>query len=235
MRERRRCCSAWRTPRALRRPAPPRGALSGPPWPPTPSRSWRRAAAAPRRDEAPRRLQRAAATARGVLQRLGRGRGQRAAARRTHRAGRRARRGARRSFVRGAPAPAGAGPRGAPAPAGAGPRGCETRRTARARARAAARRPRTCARTRRASRAGTRDHRARAGTAPPRVAAQWLKLQAAPAPATSGSASRATRPRSTPARSALCSAALPPPPRTKWTRRVPHPVLIGHAVSLTPY
>ena len=32
--------------------------------------------------------------------------------------------------------------------------------------------------------------------------------------------------------------ALPPPPpssRTKWTRRVPHPVLIGHAASLTPY
>jgi hypothetical protein len=27
----------------------------------------------------------------------------------------------------------------------------------------------------------------------------------------------------------------PPPPRTKWTRRVPHPVLIGHAASLTPY
>jgi len=26
-----------------------------------------------------------------------------------------------------------------------------------------------------------------------------------------------------------------PPPRTKWTRRVPHPVLIGHAASLTPY
>ena len=25
----------------------------------------------------------------------------------------------------------------------------------------------------------------------------------------------------------------PPPPRTKWTRRVPHPVLIGHAASLT--
>ena len=24
----------------------------------------------------------------------------------------------------------------------------------------------------------------------------------------------------------------PPPPRTKWTRRVPHPVLIGHAASL---
>jgi hypothetical protein len=24
-----------------------------------------------------------------------------------------------------------------------------------------------------------------------------------------------------------------PPPRTKWTRRVPHPVLIGHAASLT--
>ena len=27
----------------------------------------------------------------------------------------------------------------------------------------------------------------------------------------------------------------PPPPRTKWTRRVTHPVLIGHAASLTPY
>ena len=26
-----------------------------------------------------------------------------------------------------------------------------------------------------------------------------------------------------------------PPPRTKWTRRVPHPVLIGHAASPTPY
>ena len=28
---------------------------------------------------------------------------------------------------------------------------------------------------------------------------------------------------------------FPPPPRTKWTRRIPHPVLIGHAASLTPY
>ena len=27
----------------------------------------------------------------------------------------------------------------------------------------------------------------------------------------------------------------PPPPRTKWTRCVPHPVLTGHAASLTPY
>ena len=27
----------------------------------------------------------------------------------------------------------------------------------------------------------------------------------------------------------------PPPLRTKWARRVPHPVLIGHAASLTPY
>jgi len=27
----------------------------------------------------------------------------------------------------------------------------------------------------------------------------------------------------------------PSPPRTKWTRRVPYPVLIGHAASLTPY
>ena len=26
-----------------------------------------------------------------------------------------------------------------------------------------------------------------------------------------------------------------PPPRTKWTRRVPHPVLTGHAASLTSY
>jgi hypothetical protein len=26
-----------------------------------------------------------------------------------------------------------------------------------------------------------------------------------------------------------------PPPRTKWTRRVPHSVLIGHAASLNPY
>jgi hypothetical protein len=25
-----------------------------------------------------------------------------------------------------------------------------------------------------------------------------------------------------------------PPPRNEWTRRVPHPVLIGHAASLTP-
>ena len=24
-------------------------------------------------------------------------------------------------------------------------------------------------------------------------------------------------------------------PRTKWTRSIPHPVLIGHAASLTPY
>jgi HEAT repeat protein len=30
-------------------------------------------------------------------------------------------------------------------------------------------------------------------------------------------------------------APAPPSLRTKWTRRVPHPVLIGHAVSLTPY
>jgi hypothetical protein len=26
---------------------------------------------------------------------------------------------------------------------------------------------------------------------------------------------------------------LAPPPRIKWTRRVPHPVIIGHAASLT--
>ena len=32
-----------------------------------------------------------------------------------------------------------------------------------------------------------------------------------------------------------CGILHPPPSRTKWTRRVPHPVLIGHAASLTPY
>ena len=31
------------------------------------------------------------------------------------------------------------------------------------------------------------------------------------------------------------SAPRAPPPRTKWTRRVPHPVLSGYAASLTPY
>jgi len=31
------------------------------------------------------------------------------------------------------------------------------------------------------------------------------------------------------------AAGVASPPRTKWTRRVPHPVLIGHAASLTPY
>ena len=36
-------------------------------------------------------------------------------------------------------------------------------------------------------------------------------------------------------RGADCGAGrcAPPPPRTKWTRRVPHPVLIGHAASLS--
>ena len=34
---------------------------------------------------------------------------------------------------------------------------------------------------------------------------------------------------------ALADPAMVPPPRTKWTRRVPHPVLIGHVASLTPY
>jgi len=33
-------------------------------------------------------------------------------------------------------------------------------------------------------------------------------------------------------RSWTCSCMLPPPLRTNWTRRVPHPVLIGHAASL---
>jgi len=31
----------------------------------------------------------------------------------------------------------------------------------------------------------------------------------------------------------VCPPLPPPPLRTKWTRRVPHPVLIGHAASLT--
>jgi hypothetical protein len=39
-----------------------------------------------------------------------------------------------------------------------------------------------------------------------------------------------------PAAPSTCARPPPPPsPRTKWTRRVPHPVLIGHAASLTPY
>jgi hypothetical protein len=43
-------------------------------------------------------------------------------------------------------------------------------------------------------------------------------------------------PRSLSRFSGLLQDQLPsPPPRTKWTRRVPHPVLIGHAASLTPY
>jgi hypothetical protein len=32
---------------------------------------------------------------------------------------------------------------------------------------------------------------------------------------------------------ARVAAGPPPPPRTQWTRRVPHPVLIGHAASLS--
>ena len=41
------------------------------------------------------------------------------------------------------------------------------------------------------------------------------------------------RPASAP-RPARCQPPPPPHFRTKWTRRVPHPVLIGHAASLTP-
>ena len=33
---------------------------------------------------------------------------------------------------------------------------------------------------------------------------------------------------------AIQARGAPAPPRTKWTRRVPHPVLIGHAASLNP-
>jgi len=51
---------------------------------------------------------------------------------------------------------------------------------------------------------------------------------------------RGTRARSTRCGRRLCRGPLrgarpPPPPRTKWTRRVPRPVLIGHAASLNPY
>ena len=40
-------------------------------------------------------------------------------------------------------------------------------------------------------------------------------------------------PASAPRRGEFVRAAVPPP-RTKWTCRVPPPVLIGHAASLTP-
>ena len=36
-------------------------------------------------------------------------------------------------------------------------------------------------------------------------------------------------------RSGTCACPPPPSPGTKWTRRVPRPVLIGHAASLAPY
>ena len=36
-------------------------------------------------------------------------------------------------------------------------------------------------------------------------------------------------------RARVCRRLPPPSPRTNWTRRVPHPVLFGHAASLTPY
>jgi hypothetical protein len=39
----------------------------------------------------------------------------------------------------------------------------------------------------------------------------------------------------TPQRHAVPPPSPPTSPLTKWTRRVPHPVLIGHAASLTPY
>ena len=38
-----------------------------------------------------------------------------------------------------------------------------------------------------------------------------------------------------PVRQGHALGASSPPPRTKWTRRVLHLVLIGHAASLTPY
>jgi len=47
-------------------------------------------------------------------------------------------------------------------------------------------------------------------------------------------ASTTSEPGLTWTRTPTCSS-RPPPPRTEWIRRVPHPVLIGHAASLTPY
>ena len=62
------------------------------------------------------------------------------------------------------------------------------------------------------------------------------RAPAAPAPARLTRAARPHRCSSgtwqpTPPRAA-CAGSPPPSPRTKWTRRVPHPVLIGHAASL---
>jgi len=60
-------------------------------------------------------------------------------------------------------------------------------------------------------------------------------LQAPPPPVPSAQPSRQTFD------GVACAAPLarnpppPPPSRTKWTRRVPHPVLIGHVASFTPY
>jgi len=53
---------------------------------------------------------------------------------------------------------------------------------------------------------------------------------------TVGALFRARRsPRSKAQRPRRLRPVVPPPPRTKWTRRVPHPVLIGHAASLPPF
>ena len=48
----------------------------------------------------------------------------------------------------------------------------------------------------------------------------------------SGGASGATFAHSASSSPARAGSTLPPPSRTKWTRRVPHPVPIGHAASL---
>ena len=63
-----------------------------------------------------------------------------------------------------------------------------------------------------------------------------LGCELPPAGAAAGAHSRAPpkRAREQPA-DAQRAGTTPPPSRTKWTRRVPHPVLIGHAASLTPY
>ena len=68
---------------------------------------------------------------------------------------------------------------------------------------------------------------------------QSVKRLKRPRPRATGHAARGrggARRRRTALRGHRARARAPPPPRrTKWTRRVPHLVLSGHAASLTPY
>ena len=72
----------------------------------------------------------------------------------------------------------------------------------------------------------------RGAQARPHRAPHPRRARAMPPPkAASRVAARAERP--PPARAQRTLPPPLPPPRTKWTRRVPHPVLIGHAASLS--